>query len=105
MVKPDNEDDFPPDNGPVTVETDYEGRPPSVAVVAAIAAIEDTPPTEVDFSLYERIEPDALDALFADETDNEESSADVMAEFSIDEYVVQVRSDGTITVTSQDNRE
>lgn len=107
MNSDDNGGGPPIDDGPVTFETDYEERPPSIAVVAALAAIEDSRPAEVDFVLHERVDPDALDALMADDNDADdgESRGDVTAEFSIDKYGVLVRSNGTLTVTTRDNPE
>lgn len=73
--------------------------------MSALAAIEDTSPTEVDFVLHEQVDPDALDALLADDdADDEESRKDVTAEFSIDEYFVLARSDGTLTATTHDSK-
>lgn len=96
--------DFPPklltDGGQHTFETEYAQRPPSIALVESIAAIEGVPPTDVDFSLYESIDPDALDTLFADPEDEKEMADDgeILAEFRVDGYMVQVWNNGKITV-------
>ena len=90
---------LPDDSTPLTFETDYTGRPPSIAIVEAIAAIEDVTPTDVEFTLYEELDPESLDTLFDEQDDPEEAEADVVAEFHIDKYTVQVTSDGQLTVT------
>jgi len=43
-----------------------DGEPPSVAVARAIAAVRNEPPTATTTQLYDHVDPDALDALFAD---------------------------------------
>ena len=50
-----------PDDGQKTVETEYGATPPSIAIVNAIAEMEGVSPTEIDFTLYENVDPDALD--------------------------------------------
>lgn len=95
------------DGGQHTFEAEFSRRPPSIAIVESIAAIEDVTPTDVDFSLYEDIDPDALDTIFANPDDDEETTEDgeIVAEFQIDGYVVQVRDNGTITITAPDQSE
>lgn len=92
------------DGGKHTFEAEYTKRPPSIALVEAIAAIEDVHPTDVDFFLYESIDPDALDTLFANPKDDNETTDDneIVAEFRVDGYVVQVRDNGKITVRARD---
>ena len=90
---------LPDDSNPLHFETEYAGRPPSIAIVEAIAAIEDVTPTDVEFTLYEQLDPEALDTLFDEQNDPEETEADVVAEFHIDDYTVQVTADGQLTVT------
>lgn len=106
-----NTDDIPKelltDGGQHTFETEFSRRPPSTAIIESIAAIEDVQPTDVDFSLYENIDPDALDTLFANPEDDEEPTEEkeVVAEFRVGNYVVQVRENGTITITAPDQSE
>ncbi|MFC3956952.1 HalOD1 output domain-containing protein [Halovivax cerinus] len=45
------------------------GEPASVAVVNALAQFEGTAPTAMETPLYEYIDPEALDALFASRPD------------------------------------
>lgn len=85
------------DSNPTEFETDYESQPPAVAIVSAIAAIEDTPPTELDFSLYDSIDPEALNKLVGDS-----GNTNMMIEFTIDGYEIQIQQNGTLTVTAPD---
>lgn len=106
MNSNDTGGELPTDDGPVIVETNYEDRSPSIAVVAALAALEDTPTIEVDFVLHEHIDPDAMDMLMAAEAaGDDEEQGDVTAEFSIGEYTVLVRNDGTLKITTHDDAE
>lgn len=102
MAEDDNRDGSSPDSDPVTIETAYKERPPSVTAVTAVAAVENIPPADLEVSLREWVDPDALDALFADEYVGDDSDTDVRAEFTVNEYVVEVRNDGTLTVTAPD---
>ena len=103
--KNDISDDVPTDDTHYAFETEFESRSPSNAIVEAIAAIEGARTTDVDFSLFESVNPDALDLLFGESSDDEESADDVVVEFRVDGYLVQVRSDGTITVKAIDSSE
>lgn len=68
------------------VET-YELRPQaSTTVVSALAAAENVNPIDLDVTLYDVIDPDALDALFAN--DIKES---IVVEFGIGRYMVTVK--------------
>lgn len=51
------------------------GRLPSTAIVEAVAAAEDVTPAELD-PLYDEIDPDEIDQLFA--TQNDESSTTLL---------------------------
>lgn len=93
-------DDLPPDGETRTFETEYDDRPPSIAIVEAIASIEGVRSTDVDFSLYDSVDSDALDTLFADGDDG-----GVVAVFHVSDYVVTVRDDGTITVEAPEESE
>lgn len=91
-------DNLPTDGDQRTFETEYAGRPPSIAIIEAIAAIEGVQSPDVEFTLYERIDPDALDALFADHETDGEAENGVVAEFRVNDYVVNVKPDGTLTI-------
>jgi hypothetical protein len=70
---------------------------PSQAVVEAVAEAEGVDPMGLHTTLYEVIDPDALDALF------QSSSADVAGpriEFTYHGYVVTVTGDG-VAVTGE----
>ena len=105
MDKNDVSDDVPTADSQDTFETEFTSRPPSIAIVKAIATIEGCRPTDFDFSLFDSVDPDALDILFADSSDDEETTEDIVAEFCVDGYVVQIRTDGTITVKVRDSSE
>lgn len=72
------------------------GRPgvqASTTVVTAIAAAEDVDPTELDVTLYDVIDPDALDALF-----EQPGNEDLVVEFGVGEYTVTVRGSDHVLV-------
>lgn len=100
MVDDDLPESLPDDGGKYTFETEYAGRPPSIAIVEAIAAIEGVPSNDVEFTLYESVDPEALDTLFEEGTDTTTRDTDVVAEFQINDYTVDVTSDGTLTVNA-----
>lgn len=66
----------------------------SETVIAAVAAVTDADPLEMD-PLYEAIDPDALDRLFRPSA----GSASPHLEFSFAGCRVEVRGEGTVTVT------
>lgn len=72
------------------------GEPLSTAVASAVAAADDTIPTETPWKLTEFIDPDALDALFAQYN---AVGGDIWRfEFGIDRFHVVVDSAGVISV-------
>ena len=75
------------------------GRAPSEAVVEAVAALEGVEPTTLE-TLYDHINPEALDHLFADS-----SGATVptkLCTFTYCGWNVFVRGDGTVRVCDPD---
>lgn len=74
---------------------------PSTAVIEAIAAYHGTEPTDLDQPLYEVIDPDALDALFANAGTVDRPAPDLVA-FSYDGCRVQVFRDGSIDLSPVD---
>lgn len=91
--------DVLPDEGDKnTFEAHFDGRPASLAIIESIAAIEGIQPEEVDFTLYESLDPDSLDALFADDS----SGRDLVAAFSVGGYRVQIRDGGKIEIEAPD---
>lgn len=96
---------LPDDGGQTTFETEYTGRPPSIAVVEAIAAIEGVSSNDVEFTLYESLDPEALDILFDESADMTERETNIVAEFHISDYTVEVASNGELTVTARGETE
>jgi hypothetical protein len=91
--------------------TDGAGAPPppgslpagalaGIAVVEALAAARNVAPADVRDPLYDSVDPDALDRLFAygDAAD----AADGTVAFSVGGRTVTVHSDGTIVVGARD---
>lgn len=67
-------------------------------IVEKVADSEGVDPTELQPPLYEVIEPDALNAVFAD-AESDVSREDGRVEFTYCGYQVVVRSDGQVSVT------
>lgn len=79
---------MPSDNNqtpPYEYEIDHS---PSITVIRAIAEIENSDPLDLEFTLYDVIDPEAFDKLC--------TSEDVQIYFEIDQY--EVRIIGTETV-------
>jgi len=64
----------------------------TTAIVRAIAELNGTDPTELDFCLADHVDPDALNALFAGEGAN-----DLELTLTVAEYEVFVDATGTVT--------
>lgn len=88
-------------NDPIRVEHQYDSEtPPSIAIVRAIAVIEDVDPmdspTELGITLHDHVDPTALDRLV---TETDTSSVSVELTIHNDyRYSVQVRDTGQIVV-------
>ena len=67
---------------------------PSMAVVGAVSTVANKDPLDIK-PLHSTIDPDALNALFAD---SERGEGDVHARFSVEGYSVTLSSCGRITV-------
>ncbi|MFC7216240.1 HalOD1 output domain-containing protein [Saliphagus sp. GCM10025334] len=78
------------DSGSVREEYDCSVTRPSIAVIDAVAHAEDVEITDVsdalDTTLFDQVDPDALDALVS-------SSDHVSVAFSVDDYEVQIEGD------------
>ena len=74
-----------------TVETD--SRSVSEAVIDVVAAVEGTPPAELTPPLYDVVDPEALDRVFAGKA----SLGTVV--FNYNSYEVCVDADGYVAVT------
>lgn len=105
MDEDDITDDLPAEGDQRTFNMEYAGRPPSIAIIEAIAAIEGIQSPDVDFTLYESIDPDALDTLFSGRETEEEAENDTVAEFYVDDYSVKVNANGTFTVEAPEETE
>lgn len=68
-----------------------EQTPPSIRIVEEIAAREGVKPTDLDSVLYDNIDPDAIDSLFA-------GGADGRLCFTAFGYAVTVDTEGGVTV-------
>jgi hypothetical protein len=79
----------------LTYEVD-DNQTLSEGVVAAVAAVSNTDPAEMD-PLAEAIDPDALDALFADHYDGTPRSTGT-AQFSFFDHELVVSGDGHVSV-------
>lgn len=84
---------------PVLAERRHdEATPASIAVVYAIAAALDTDPiecsTEHGFTLYDHVDPEALDTLLTDDR----SDGTVTVELSLDEHLLRVTDTGRVRV-------
>ena len=87
-------------NGTTRVEHDYDAStPPSIAIVRAIAVIEDVDPVEeadeLGLRLSNHVDPAALDQLVVDESDVDVS---IELERKDDRYAIWVRDCGRIVV-------
>lgn len=83
------------------LETRYTGeesRTPTTAVVEAVASAADTEPTSLP-PLYESIDPEVLDRLFGEGSPTADAST--VLGFTVEEWYVVVRGDGTITVCDE----
>ncbi|WP_284012800.1 HalOD1 output domain-containing protein [Halobaculum litoreum] len=78
----------------VVAREDVEG-PVSAVVAAAVAEAEGVPPHELGATLYDAVDPDALDALY-----RREGTA-VSVSFTHLGYRVSVDRDGTVTVAPE----
>ncbi|NHN47014.1 hypothetical protein G9464_05310 [Halostella sp. JP-L12] len=71
------------------------GEPPSVAVARALAAVRAEFPHETTPQLYDYVDPDALDAMFAEWGSHAETTK---VEFDVEERTVVVRGHGEVVV-------
>ena len=72
---------------------------PSERIAAAIAVLTNTPATELRPVLFDAIEPDALDALFAGKKSRQTENAHI--EFAYADYRVQVQASGEVSITQR----
>lgn len=74
-----------------------EGRPASVSVASALARHRGEDPAASNRPLYEYVDPDALDALFADRRPGR-AQFDGRVRFSVEDLTVVVRSDSVTII-------
>lgn len=74
----------------------------SVTVVAAVAEAVDADPTEVMVPVYERVDPDALDAIFGDRPDGTPRT-EAHVTFDVWDLRVVVHADGHVYVHPPDD--
>lgn len=79
---------------------DTSEHPPSVAIVEAIATAEGVTPTDLA-PLYETVDADAIDRLFADRNAGEDPS--LVLQFDLGPWTVVVSDDGTVRVCDPDH--
>lgn len=83
-------------------------RSPSQAVIEAVATVEGVSPGELRppeyESLHAAIDPEALDALFADRANSKHRSAGIVS-FTYCGYDLTVDGNGTVTVEERETNE
>ncbi|WP_226479449.1 HalOD1 output domain-containing protein [Natrinema amylolyticum] len=89
----------PPDERPLLAERTYdETTPASIAVVYAISAALETDPidcsTEHGFTLYDHLDPEALDALVTDDR----RDGTVTVELSVNDHLLRITDGGRVRV-------
>lgn len=72
---------------------DRDDRPPSIALLETISTIEGTDPTDLDFTLFDIVDPGALDQLFLDQ-----NSGYVEVNLQVKKFLVTIRGDGGLRV-------
>lgn len=83
-----------------TYYPEEENTPLSEAVLEAVEAHEHTSLSADEFSLYEHINPDAIDMLFTDTAD-----VDVSVQINLDNVTVSIWSDRGIDIRVTDRLE
>jgi hypothetical protein len=76
---------------------DKEDVPLSEAVLEAVEAHENASLTADEFTLYEHVDPRAIDLLFKDSTD-----LDISVQFHLENITVSIWSDGGIDIRVTD---
>lgn len=74
-------------NAAVQAQYDWSTTSPSIAIIDAIATLENVDPvglsSTLDTTLFDYVDPDALDTLVTDD-------GNILISFTIDEYTVQI---------------
>ena len=90
--------DYDPEVQLVHARDGWSSPVPTVAVLDALSTIEDVSPLELDFVLYDHVDPEALDSLVTDHR-----SDGVVIQFSVAGHHVRIDAE-TITITSETDR-
>lgn len=94
---PDDDEDGAPPERFFTHEYDPLTDSASEELVNTVAAIDDTPPRELE-PLGDFVDPDALDTLFRSRSDGSPRDSAGEVSFEYIGYLVNVSNDGAITV-------
>jgi Halobacterial output domain 1 len=78
----------------------HEDRSLSQAVLSALEETHETPLTDAEFTLYDYIDPDALNSLFRADAD-----ATIRVAFTIEDYVVTIWGDEGIHILVRNDDE
>ncbi|SEP90363.1 HalOD1 output domain-containing protein [Natrinema salaciae] len=94
-------DNTHPGRETVRAHYDWEATTPSQAIVEAVATVEETTPValarEAGTTVYEHIDPDALDSLVGSDR-----TGVVEVAFDIDHHHITIASDGRLVITVGD---
>ena len=74
----------------------------STTIIEAVAAVTDTPPTEIDPRLYDILDPDALDRLFQPTKNRSRRRRSGQVTIPIDDCTVTVHADGNIEISQSE---
>lgn len=94
---------YPTNEGtPQEVEYEYDDEtPPSIAVVRAIAILEDTDPmdfpSDIEVRLHDYIDPEALNSIFSNETEDTNPEMSFNIGSTEETYIVQITDEGIVT--------
>lgn len=92
---------YDPEEGVYRIDAEAADEPPSMAIVMAMAAIQDVEPTELD-PLYEAVDPDRLDSFLDVESDVVDA---ISLEFTYQGHSIRANSDGTIEIELPDEED
>jgi len=81
--------------GAECIKHDWSGRPPSIAIIEAVAATTDREPTNLPL-LYDYVDRDALNTLLTGKGGSTNGTVEVT--FRYERVWVSVRSDGQIEI-------
>lgn len=81
-----------------------EDEPVSTALVMGVAAVTNTPPTEIE-PLYDIVDPDALDRLFEPVADSSPRRGDGRVTFPMNGCLVTVYGNGEVEISPPDEPE